>query len=109
MAGHDEIDRLIVRTFDEYDAAVRELHKIGEPALHRLLQIPMFGGSEAIPFEELDPRWKERDFRDWLANLEGALAALAKAHLDAFLAAIRESDRVHNWIIITILADMKLK
>ena len=58
MARHEEIDRLIVRVFDEHEAAVRELLKIGEPALHRLVQIPLYGGSEAVPFEELDPRWK---------------------------------------------------
>ena len=44
----------------------------------------MFGGSEAIPFEDLDPHWKERDFRDWLASLMDALAALAKEHPDDF-------------------------
>jgi HEAT repeat protein len=110
MADHDEVERLLPGLFDgDYDATVRELLEIGEPALHRLLQLPMFGGSENIRWVDREPRWDEIDFRDWTTNLMGAVAALAKEHLDAFLAAIREADRVHNWIVISILAEMKLK
>src|SRR4051794_36998019 len=98
MADHDEIERLFPGLVDgDYEETVRELLKIGEPALHHLLQFPMFGGPETIRWIDRDPRWETIDFRDWSSNLMGAVTALAKEHLDAFLAAIREADRVHNW------------
>jgi hypothetical protein len=108
MADHDEIDRLLARlTYEEYDAAKRELLKIGEPALHRLLQLPLFGGSGVFRWEDHARRWDGRDARDWLPNVMGALTALARENLDAFLDAIRESDRTHNWIIISVLSEIR--
>jgi HEAT repeat protein len=110
VPDHDDIERLLPGLFDgDCDATAQALLKIGEPALHRLLQLPMFGGSEDIRWAGREPRWDQVDFRDRTSNLMGALAAIAEEHMDAFLAAIREADRVHNWIIISILADMKLK
>ena len=94
-----EIDEAIGRLASaEYPAAVEALLAFGEPALHRLLQVS--DGSVRPAFGDQYPA------RDTADNLVFALTVVGERHLDAFLLAVRQGQRLSKVSVVWALGQV---
>jgi hypothetical protein len=82
----------------EYERAVQSLVDLGEPAIRRFMQVEE--GAIAIP-------WNNRfGLRAVLENRQFAFERLARQHVEAFLEAVKEGDRLEVDRIVWVLGSL---